>query len=271
MINFFKGIIIGIAKIIPGVSGSVLAISMGVYSKCVQILNHFYKMKKKEIKYILPIIFGIIIGILGFSIVLQSVYQRYYLLTMLLFTGFIFGEMYKDVYVNLKRDIAFYIFGFLLFLILPLFNISFINIKNNSLLYLTLGAVEAFTMVVPGISGTAILISLNLYDVYLDFMVSLSTPDFWFSGFKYFFLYTFSLIVFGYLTIKLVALLFSKIKCFSSIIRMLMIISVIIMVKDSFSAISDLSDLIIGLIVFFVGLFISCLFKKLLSKKVNCI
>ena len=41
MKNFFKGFIIGIGKIIPGVSGAMLAIIMGVYDKALFYLNNF--------------------------------------------------------------------------------------------------------------------------------------------------------------------------------------------------------------------------------------
>ena len=47
LILFLKGFIIGIGKIIPGVSGSVLAVSMGVYEKSLDYLANFRKMLKK--------------------------------------------------------------------------------------------------------------------------------------------------------------------------------------------------------------------------------
>ncbi len=40
MKNFFKGFIVGIGKIIPGVSGAMLAITMGIYDKCIHYLNN---------------------------------------------------------------------------------------------------------------------------------------------------------------------------------------------------------------------------------------
>ena len=48
MKNFFKGFIIGIGKIIPGVSGAMLAISIGVYDKSLDYISDFRKNKKRE-------------------------------------------------------------------------------------------------------------------------------------------------------------------------------------------------------------------------------
>ena len=50
---FLKGIIIGIGKIIPGVSGSMLAISMGIYDKAIEYICNFKNNKKESIKYLL--------------------------------------------------------------------------------------------------------------------------------------------------------------------------------------------------------------------------
>ena len=66
MLNLLKGFIIGIGKIIPGVSGSVLAITLGVYDKSVEYINNFKSNKKESLKYLLPLGIGIIISIIIF-------------------------------------------------------------------------------------------------------------------------------------------------------------------------------------------------------------
>ena len=265
--RFIKGILIGIAKITPGISGSILAISLGIYSKCINILSKFYKMTKDELRYIFPIFMGVLIGALGFSVIIDSVYKKCYLATILLFTGFIIGDMHKEITVNLKKDIPFYIIGILAFLILPIFDIHGLNFKNQHLLFSVLGLIESFTMIIPGISGTAILMSLDLYDVYLDFMVSLINPEYWISHMGIISIYTMSMVVSGFLTIKLVALLYSKFKCFSSIIRTLMMIAIFVMVKKALLSITWYGDVILGITMLIIGILLSYLFNKMLSKK----
>ena len=67
MMNIIKGFIIGIGKIIPGVSGAILAISIGVYDKSIYYLNNFKNNKRESIKYLFPLGLGIIISIVSFS------------------------------------------------------------------------------------------------------------------------------------------------------------------------------------------------------------
>ena len=55
MINFIKGFIIGIGKIIPGVSGAMLATIMGVYDKSIFYICNFKNNIKTAIKYLFPI------------------------------------------------------------------------------------------------------------------------------------------------------------------------------------------------------------------------
>lgn len=55
MKNLLKGFIIGIGKIIPGVSGAMLAITMGVYDKSIYYINNFKSNKKESVRYLLTI------------------------------------------------------------------------------------------------------------------------------------------------------------------------------------------------------------------------
>ena len=88
-----KGFIIGIAKIIPGVSGAVLAISMGLYDKAINAITEFFSNSKKNIAFLLPIAIGVIIAmIIGSSIVISSL-TNHYLATMLFFIGLIGGSI----------------------------------------------------------------------------------------------------------------------------------------------------------------------------------
>ena len=63
MILILKGMLIGIGKIIPGVSGSVIAINLGVYEKAISSLTNFFYDVKKNIKYLSCLCIGVIISI----------------------------------------------------------------------------------------------------------------------------------------------------------------------------------------------------------------
>ena len=77
MKNLFKGFIIGIGKIIPGVSGAVLAILLGVYDKSIDYINNFNNKKKESIKYLLPLGIGIILAIVIFSKIITFTLNKY--------------------------------------------------------------------------------------------------------------------------------------------------------------------------------------------------
>ena len=62
-----KGIIIGIGKIIPGVSGSLLAISMGLYQKMIDSINYFFDNKRDNFKFLFKIGIGVLISSVFFS------------------------------------------------------------------------------------------------------------------------------------------------------------------------------------------------------------
>ena len=70
MKEILKGIIIGIGKIIPGVSGSVLAISLGIYEKAIYSFNNIFK-DYRNIYFLLKIFIGVLIAIIfGSKIIL---------------------------------------------------------------------------------------------------------------------------------------------------------------------------------------------------------
>ena len=115
MKNFFRGFIIGIGKIIPGVSGAMLATIMGIYDRSIYYLVNFSQNKKNAIKYLFPIVIGIIIAIIFFSKVIDYALNKYYLMTMLFFVGLIIGGVPFVVRRVYKKDSFITIITFVLF------------------------------------------------------------------------------------------------------------------------------------------------------------
>lgn len=178
MINIFKGFLIGIGKIIPGVSGSIIAISLGVYEPIINILGNLSSINKEKIIYITKVLFGIIIAILLFSKLILYFLNTYYVQTMLLFLGLITGCL-NGIIKRAKREIN--IINIIL-LLLPLIIILFINnlnIKFNvsitPISVFLIGIIEAITMIIPGISGTAVLMYINVYNDILRIISTYNT------------------------------------------------------------------------------------------------
>ena len=85
--NFLKGFVIGIGKIIPGVSGAVLAIIMGVYDKAIYYICNFKSNVYEGSKYLVSLGIGIIVSIILFSKIISYCLSEYYVITMLFFIG----------------------------------------------------------------------------------------------------------------------------------------------------------------------------------------
>ena len=75
--ELFKGIIIGIANIIPGVSGGTLAVSMGIYDKIISAVTHLFKKPKESIRTLIPYGIGAVAGIIGLSFIIEWLFLNY--------------------------------------------------------------------------------------------------------------------------------------------------------------------------------------------------
>ena len=173
-----KGFLIGVANIIPGVSGGTLAITLGIYEKLIGAISHFFKNLKENIKFIIPIGIGAVLSILLLSRVISFCLDKYTLATILFFIGLILGgipllnKKIKGHYKNVSNIIIFLLsFGFVIALsILKGENVvSFenMNIINYIMLFLV-GVVAAATMIIPGVSGSFVLMLLGYYKPIVD-------------------------------------------------------------------------------------------------------
>lgn len=162
-----QGFLIGLGKIIPGVSGAMLAISMGLYEKGIKSLRTFWKKEsffflcKCGIGFLLALIFG--------SKVIMSIYHKYYFYTISFFVGIIFCsvlEMKKKVrFKNKNILISFFIcFIFSLFLTSPNEKMYIFDFSYKDYFFLILvGFIEAFSMMFPGVSGTSLMMMMGVY------------------------------------------------------------------------------------------------------------
>ncbi len=170
----FKGFIVGLGKIIPGVSGGMLAILLGIYEESVQAIAHFFRDTRKNILFLGSLGIGITLAIAFMSGVIEFSLEHYYLPTMLLFIGLMLGGT-----SSLKREIVGTNYKkYLPQLLIPaIFMVSIHFWKGETFIWsgsncyffvLLFGIIDAITMVVPGISGTAILMLLGFYPVLLE-------------------------------------------------------------------------------------------------------
>jgi len=174
LINFIKGFILGISNVIPGVSGGTMAVSMGLYELILSSIGNFFKDIKGNFIKLLPIILGILVAIVSTSKLVTYALTNYKAQTLCLFIGLIFGgvslimKKIKGKGSKINYLIFFIVFFFVIslnFLKTGLIEISFTNMGIiDYLLLLLIGFIASSAMVIPGISGSFILMVLGYYD-----------------------------------------------------------------------------------------------------------
>lgn len=171
---FLKGIIVGIAKVIPGFSGAVLLISFRLYDKAIEAITHFFNHKKKNFLFLLKLGMGILIGIVFFSKIIAFLMVKYYFFTIMFFIGLIFGGIpvvSKKFSINF-RHLFLVFFSFLLVIFLSIGHLNFTYIPGHNwvdfVVFLGAGFLEAVGTVVPGVSSTALLMLMGVYSYYLN-------------------------------------------------------------------------------------------------------
>lgn len=214
--NVIIGIIMGVANIIPGVSGGTMVVMLGVYDKfieelsyCINELKNLFKIEKgkgilksigqffvniwkREKNFLIPIFVSLAISVYILSKIFSGMSETAQMLRNFAFVGLIIGgipflvkELKKakpgkkeKINENGKVSKIRYILPFLITLIIivtiyilktkgivipaiKLENISFIQ----KIIIFLIGAIAAFSMVIPGISGSMIVVILGYYEL----------------------------------------------------------------------------------------------------------
>ncbi len=179
LVLIIKGFIMGIANIIPGVSGGTLALILGIYEKFIGAISHFFRDMKENIKFLIPIAIGMVLAVVTLSRVIDYSYHHFPIPTTLFFVGLVLGGIpllaskvkgKKEV-----KDVSSYIIFLLTFTLVILMATSElifgeglkVSLQNmNAMGYFLLfvvGIVAALTMVIPGVSGSLVLMLLGYY------------------------------------------------------------------------------------------------------------
>lgn len=189
--DILRGIAIGIANIIPGVSGGTMMVSMGIYDEVICAVTGVFKHFKESVRTLLPYAIGMGIGIVGLSFVIGYLFAEYPLQTAMLFIGLIFGGLpliFPKVAGKKPRiaEIVVFVAFFGLIIWMQFWgegNSQVLAVEPKTMVTLFfVGALAAATMVIPGVSGSMMLMSLGYYTPIIDhinaFVIALVTLDF---------------------------------------------------------------------------------------------
>ncbi len=174
-----KGVVIGVANIIPGVSGGTMAVSMGIYDKMIHAATHLFSEFKKSMKVLIPIVIGAGVGIVALARIIEMMFERIPFQTNLLFIGLIIGGLpaitrkVKGKSIRLGHLLAFLLFFALVAGMAVLgeqegaaADLSF-GLLNVIKLF-GVGVLASATMVIPGVSGSMMLMLIGYYNPILS-------------------------------------------------------------------------------------------------------
>ena len=181
---FIKGMAIGIANAIPGVSGGTIAFVLGIYEKLTYSISTLptalIKLKWKDIiesfKILIPTFFGAAVSIFLFLNIIKYLFSNYPIPTKIFFVGLVLGSfpfITKTVEeYNFKVFFAFFLGAFIMAIFVyfdinkPMGEATYS--ENFSVFYgiklFFCGIAAAIAMVIPGISGSLLLLILGEYE-----------------------------------------------------------------------------------------------------------
>ena len=88
-----RGVVIGVANIIPGVSGGTMMVSMGIYDTLIHCITHLFSEFRQSVKTLLPYAVGMLLGIVALASLLKFLFANYPLPTSTTFIGLILGGL----------------------------------------------------------------------------------------------------------------------------------------------------------------------------------
>lgn len=268
-----KGFALGIANVIPGVSGGTIAVILGIYEKLIDILSNLKTKLKENFKYLLFLAIGLILAIGLFSNVVTFCLKNYPFATILFFIGFIIGGMPPLLNkVKSKIDIKSVICFIIAFTVVMLMafitpdtmnkSLDIINIKTLIILFL-IGVLGAASMVLPGISGSFVLMLIGYYEPIMNSISEFTKLNN--LTHNILILATFGLgVLFGIIFMaKLIKILLEKyeIPMYMGIIGFVIASAISILVSVIGSSYGVL-QIIIGVILMFVGIIASRMISK---------
>ena len=168
-----RGVVIGIANIIPGVSGGTMMVSMGIYDTLIDCITHLFSDFKRSVKTLLPYLVGMLIGIFALASLLTYCFVHFPLPTGTAFIGLILGGLSPLIRkIDKKRlnslAVIIFIAFFALIIIMALSNPANVDGRINvnvgdMAVLLVMGMIASATMLIPGVSGSMVLMLLCYY------------------------------------------------------------------------------------------------------------
>lgn len=201
LLLFIKSMFIGVGAIAPGLSGGALAMIFGIYERLVSAVSHLFTKLKENFVFLATVAAGIAVGVVFFAGVQRFLLANYKQETMFVFAGLVLGTVpgliqqgRRKMEHPTRKNWAIHIGIFLLTLSIGIWFAILdgsepktetvaiaLNLKNLILLFFA-GVVLAGSLVIPGISGTVLLMLLGFYGLFINTVADLKDVIFIFQS-----------------------------------------------------------------------------------------
>ena len=184
-----KGLVVGVANIIPGVSGGTMAVVMGIYDKLIGAVSGLRKDFKNSAAYLFPIGVGAVIGIVLFSRLIEFLLAGWAMPTNIFFLGLILGSIpmiWRRAVKDSFKKSSILPFALCLGIMLAMTFMQGISDSGSTLIttlsagsavrLILSGALAAACMIMPGISGSMVMVLLGVYTSILTAISSFNIP-----------------------------------------------------------------------------------------------
>jgi putative membrane protein len=186
--NLYRGFFIGISDLIPGVSGGTIAFILDIYDELLASISGFFSRDwRKHIGFLLPLAIGMGATLLLFSRVIEFLLKNYHAQTQFFFLGLVIGVLpFIARQANVKKNFKLGHFLVILIVGAALASLAFINPQDtapisrltasNALGLFFAGWAGSMAMLLPGISGSFVLLILGVYSTAIGALSNLNLP-----------------------------------------------------------------------------------------------
>lgn len=187
--NLYRGFCMGISDLIPGVSGGTIAVIFGIYDRLLTAISGFFSKEwKKHIGFLIPLAVGMGSAILLLSRLIEYLLEHHHEPTQFFFLGLVIGVVpFMMKKADIKRHFT---LGHYIVLIVAIILVAFmafvkpdrvVNIEGSLTFSLVIGLflsgwLASMAMLLPGISGSFILLLLGVYPVAINAISTFNLP-----------------------------------------------------------------------------------------------
>lgn len=174
LLNLLRGAVIGVAEIIPGVSGGTMAVLMKVYDKLIGSISHLKKQFKKSVGFLLPLVIGMLAAIVALSHVIQFLLANYPMQVNFLFLGLILGILpmlfrkATEKKVRPAHVVPFFVTLAVMVVLACFYFTTDTSVVTQMdalqfLRFMAVGFLAAICLMLPGISGSMVMVIFGIY------------------------------------------------------------------------------------------------------------